>query len=375
MKFSTMRHRFPAQFASPGICLPGALALALTLAACQPDANTATGDTVATAEPAIIDEAFTTPGDTLDNIDSPTVWHGPNGQNWVMSTAKSTHVILVNDASTGAELRRVGGEGTADGQLTRPNGVAMLGDILLVTERDNRRVQGFHLPDFTPVGTFGETELRKPYGIAVHPEGDGNHLVFITDNYETPEETIPPDNQLYERVKKYRVSVEGGRLRAQFVRSFGDTVGDGVLRKVESIMTDGANNRVLIAEELEGDSHIKVYDLDGRFTGELMGRGLFPQEAEGIALYACGTDAGYWISTDQGEEVNTFHVFDRMSLAHIGSFRGRTTHTTDGIWLTQQSFGPFPSGAIYAAHGDMAVSALSWQAIAAALDLRSDCRG
>ena len=72
---------------------------------------------------------------------------------------------------------------------------------------------------------------------------------------------------------------------------------------------------------------------------------------------------------------DTFHVFDRTSLAHLGSFRGNTTLNTDGIALTQRSYGDFPSGAFFAVHDDGNVAAFSWAAIADALKLRKDCPG
>lgn len=94
---------------------------------------------------------------------------------------------------------------------------------------------------------------------------------------------------------------------------------------------------------------------------------------EGIALYQCGNGAGYWIVTDQGETVNTFHVLDRSSFEHVGSFTGAQTRLTDGVALTQERFGPFPAGVFYASHQDGAVSAFSWHDIAAALRLRTGC--
>jgi 3-phytase len=146
-----------------------------------------------------------------------------------------------------------------------------------------------------------------------------------------------------------------------------------VLRVVESIAVDAPWDRLLIAEELESASHIKVYTLDGKFTGRIIDSGLFPHQAEGIILYACGDRAGYWLATDQDLTVNTFHVFDRQTLAHLGSFRGAATRNTDGIALTQRAFADFPNGAFYAVHDDGNVAAFSWAAIADALNLRKDC--
>jgi 3-phytase len=324
--------------------------------------------------PARLTESWQTERDTLDNIDSPAVWHGPDGQHWLLSTAKTTDVLVVNDAATGKELRRVGGSGTALGKLERPNGIFVIDDLALVVERDNHRVQVFRLPGFTSLGVFGDSLLRKPYGLTVYPSAEpGGYVVYVTDNYEMADESVPPDSLLGQRVRQFRIAVAAAGLQAEPVAAFGDTSGPGVLKVVESIAADVPHNRLLIAEELETASHIKVYTLDGKFTGQIMDAGLFPHQAEGIILYACGDTAGYWVTTDQSLEVNTFHVFDRQSLAHVGSFQGAATLNTDGIALTQRGFGEFPSGAFYAVHNDGNVAAFSWAAIADALKLRKDC--
>ncbi len=364
---------------SSATCLAAALLVGLGASACEPKTNAAVsksstpGSDTIRVRVAEVRETFITPFDSADNVDGPAVWHGPNGQHWLLSSAKTTDVVLVNDAATGAAIRRVGGSGTAAGTLARPNGVAVVGDVLLVVERDNHRVQGFRLPDLTSLGTFGGAVLRLPYGIGWYAERPGTYMVYVTDNYEAADESVPPDRELGQRVKQFRVAIGSGGMRAEHVRSFGDTVGAGVLRVVESIMPDAVHNHLLIAEETETDSYIKVYDLEGRFTGRVFGRGHFPQQAEGLALYACGDTAGYWIATDQGDSTNTYHVFDRMSFAHVAAFSGERTRRTDGVALTQTGFGPFPAGAFYASHLDGSIGALSWANIAKALQLRSDC--
>ena len=325
-------------------------------------------------EPARLTEAWQTERDTLDNIDSPAVWHGPDGEHWLLSTAKTTDVLVVNDAATGKELRRVGGPGTALGKMERPNGIVVIDDLVMVVERDNHRVQVFHLPAFAPAGVFGESVLKLPYGIAAYPSAEpGSYVVYVTDNYEMADESVPPDSLLGTRVRQFHVALDANGLKAESTAAFGDTSGAGVLKVVESIAADPPNNRLLIAEELETASHIKVYTLDGKFTGQTLDSGLFPNQAEGIILYACGDTAGYWVTTDQGMTSNTFHVFDRQSLAHLGSFQGAATLNTDGIALTQRGFADFRSGAFYAVHNDGNVAAFSWAAIADALSLRKDC--
>lgn len=348
----------------------GAAVIGGWTAGCAPAMRPAT---VPVSAPVTVAEAFTTPRDTLDNIDSPAVWHGPEGQHWLLSTAKTGDVIVISDAATGRTLRRVSGPGTAVGQMERPNGIAVIDDLAFVVERDNHRVQVFRLPAFQPVGMYGADDLTLPYGLAVVPNGAGAYITWVTDNYEQADESIPPDAELGRRVRQYRVRVSGGGLRAEPVRAFGATGGAGTLRVVESIAADPANGRLLVAEENPGESALKVYALDGRFLGPVIPPAFFPSQAEGIALYACGARDGYWIATDQSHEANTFHVFDRRTLAHLGSFRGPTVRNTDGVALTQVGFGPFEAGAFYAVHDDGNVAAFSWSAIADALGLRSDC--
>ena len=348
------------------------LLITSVVSGCAERAATPAIDLVVT-DTARVTEVFITTPIPADNIDSPAIYHGADGTHWVIATAKSTHQLVVFDAITGAEVRRVGREGSGAGEFLRPNGIQVLDDsLLLVVERDNRRVQGFRMPGFEPIGSFGTEVLRKPYGLSAFREGE-RYRLYVTDNYETPEEGVPPLAELGERVKWFHVTINDGLMQGQFGGSFGDTTAAGAIQVTESILADPANDRLLIAEELEVDSYLKVYTLDGQFTGEAVGRGLFPQQAEGIALYTCGERDGYWIATDQGPEVNTFHLFDRMSLAHVASFAAARTNTTDGIVLTQRAFGPFSAGAFYMAHSDAAVSALAWADIATSTGVRQDC--
>lgn len=320
-----------------------------------------------------IRESWQTVRDTLLDIDSPAVWHGPGGEHWLLVTAKAGDVIRVHDASTGQLVRDVGVRGSGRGEYIRPNGVALHGDLLWVVERDGRRVQVLRLPEFTPLGVYGVGDLVKPYGVTVVQRADGVYRSWITDSYELVEDSVPPDSALGRRIREYEVRVDGTRATAQLVRTFGDTAGPGVLRVVESIMADAANDRLMIAEELEGRSQLKAYTLDGRFTGDTVPQRFFPNQAEGIVLYACGDTAGYWIATDQGKVVNTYHLFDRTTLAHVGSFGSPTILNTDGIALTQRAFPGFPAGALFAVHDDGGVAAISWATIAEAVGVRQDC--
>ncbi|ACF13745.1 putative phytase precursor [Chloroherpeton thalassium ATCC 35110] len=319
-----------------------------------------------------IKEDFLTKRNEQDNVDSPAIWNHSESENWIISTAKETDVLLVNDAATGNIIKRVGQSGQKLGEFKRPNGVAVIDDLALVVERDNQRVQLFALPDFKPLELIGADNLKRPYGLTVFASAPNTYELYVTDNYETPDEKLPPANELGERVHHYQFSVENGKVTYKLAGVFGDTAGAGVLKTVESIYADPANNTLLVADEHDSEHDLKVYTLDGKFTGTIIGKGIFKQEPEGIALYAADDSTGYWIATDQDYKANTFHIFDRKTFAHLGAFLGEITANTDGVALSQYAFGPFKNGAFYAVHDDGNVAAFSWQTIADSLGLRTD---
>lgn len=323
----------------------------------------------------VIAEAWVSAVDTLDNVDGPGIWFSDSGPR-VIASAKATDVLIIYDAVSGESLRRVAGPGTRRGRLERPNGVLVLGDsVLLVVERDNRRVQAFALPRFESLGSFGDRELLLPYGLAAYQPSGSIWRVYVTDNYEEPEDSVPRLPRLDRRVKWYDVSFTRSGLVSRFGGAFGDTTAAGAIRIIESIQLDPILGRIVIAEEDERATQVKEYTLDGRFTGRTFGLGRFTQQAEGIALFACSDSSGYWVTTDQGPAVNTFHLFDRRTLEHVGAFRGKVTNTTDGVALTQRAVGPFPSGVFFASHFDAAISAFDWREIAAATGARAECPG
>jgi 3-phytase len=323
-----------------------------------------------------INETFLTPLTPDDNVDSPASWTAPDGQSWLIATAKSTHRLLVYRGDTGELLRTVGEQGTAPGQFDRPNGVFVIDNLVLAVERDNRRVQVLRLPEFTPLGSFGETELQQPYGLWLRRSESG-YEVLVSDAFMDPsdEDTVPPLDQLDRRFQRYRFEVQGEVLQARLLGSFGATDTAGAIRIPESLWGDEAHDRLLISEEDQADgTRIKQYRLsDFGYAGADLGADLFRAQAEGIALYACTDGSGWWIATDQYKDRSLFHVFERASLAHRGSFAGAVVANTDGVWLDQTASARFPQGAFYAVHDDQGVGAFDWRDIASALGLEG-CR-
>ncbi len=323
----------------------------------------------------VVPEAFITPATPAENVDSPASWRTADGRRWLIATAKDTHRLVVYDGSTGKRLRTVSGPGTELGQLQRPNGIAVIDDLVLVVERDNRRVQVFQLPDFNPLLLFGAEQLKQPYGLWVRPQKDA-YEVIVSDNYMSlqDEDTPPPLAELGQRFKRYHLQRAEGGWKANLVGTFGDTGAAGAIRIAESVSGDAANDRLLLAEEdVTVGTRLREYGLDGTYRGRDIGADLFKAQAEGMALARCAGGSGYWIATDQFKDRSVFHVFDRMTLAYKGAFAGNKTANTDGVWLDQSADARFPQGAFYAVDDDQAVAAFDWRDIARALSL-PECR-
>lgn len=357
-------------------CLIGGLCAAL-LAACSTaplHTSTPPAPPPKTAADAIVPEAWVSepvPGDELDSL---VAWPTEQGQVWLIATAKATHHLAVYDADTGQRLRTVGGPGTAVGQFNRPNGIAVFGDLLFVAERDNHRVQAFRLPEFAPLGAFGADVLRSPYGLWVHETAPGELELLVTDSFmaDFRTMTLPPMAELAGRVKRFRVSVEdGGKLETALLGQFGDTDAAGALRMVESIAGDPTHARLLIAEEdRRVGSTLRDYSLAGQYRGHSLPT--FDADAEGIALWACSAEDGYWVAVDQLTPTR-FRVFDRATLAPAGVFSGRVTANTDGETVYAMPTPRFPAGALFALHNDVSLAAFDLRDIGRALKLREDC--
>ena len=307
------------------------------------------------------------------DVDSLAFWAGPEGPPWLLVTQKDLSYILVLDATTGELLKRVGGMGDEPGQFNRPNGIAVIDDLVLTVERDADRVRVLRLPDFEPLGSFGEDLLQFPYGVAVDRVGEW-YEAFVTDSYDSFADKPLDPEVAANRVRHYRFRPTPAGLEVELVRSFGEPAGDGALYRVESMAIDRPLDRLYVADELRLD--IKVYSLEGEFL-ETFGDGQHYYEPEGVLLLSCGPEEaqdGYVITADQTEPTR-FLVWDRQSLGPRGAFTGEPTiEVTDGIAFVPTDDESEAAGLFYATHHDVQVVAYRWADIAEAMDLLTDCR-
>ena len=202
-----------------------------------------------------------------------------------------------------------------------PNGVTTINDqFVLVTERDNKQVAVFNSSmDF--LGTFGNDELRSPYGITFYKQGDNSYKVLVTDSYEY-------NNPREDRILSWDFTIENGK----FSVGPATVLGNPTLYQVESIQADKYYQTLLVAEEMK--EHHKVMALD-LMTGEVIKEDLgnFDRgnDPEGIALVINKDNSGYWICTEQSKTDNRFHLYDRKTLEYKTTMYLDNVAYTDGI--------------------------------------------
>lgn len=318
------------------------------------------------ADPVMVAERWVSAADTAWNLDTPAVWTGEDGS-VVLTTGKASHTLHVFDAATGEAQPAVGSPGEEPGQFRRPNGIAVLDDLVFVVERDNGRVQVLRMPGGEPVATFGESELEYPYGIAI--VGDlPEPTIWVTDDYEVPAGAEPDVSR---RIHRFDLELDGAQLTVRDHVALGGAAPAGTLSVVETIWADPAAELLLVADEAQ-KSYLG-FDYHGAPTGAVLGLGRIAGDPEGLALVSCPAGSGYWIATDQRDAVSLFHVFGRRDFSFLGTFRGAVTANTDGVVFASGTVAGFGGPAFFAVHDDQAVAAFAWNDVAQALGLEEGC--
>jgi len=202
-----------------------------------------------------------------------------------------------------------------------PNGVTTINDqFVLVTERDNKQVAVFNSSmDF--LGTFGNDELRSPYGITFYKQEEGLYKVLVTDSYEY-------NNPREDRILTWDFTIDN----ESFNVSSATVLGNPTLYQVESIYADQHYQTLLVAEEMQ--EHHKVMALDlmtGEVKKEDLGNFNRGNDPEGIALVINKDNNGYWICTEQSKTDNRFHLYDRKTLEYMTTMYLDNVSYTDGI--------------------------------------------
>ncbi len=304
-----------------------------------------------------IPTVWTSSGVEYANTDSLAACQRSDGQHLLFATAKDGHRLDVFDAGDGTFLQSVGEPGMGPGQFMRPNGVVAVTfekdkpgvsgptrTMILVIERDGHRVQAIDPDTFKPAGIFGTNELKRPYGGAVSYRDNGIYL-YVTET------GVPKPHT----VRVYRLTLRDGQVDGKLLRTFGEDKGPGIIGEAESIAIDDKAEHVYLCDE--ASKSVKVYSLNGKFTGTTFGANLIAGDPEGIGLLDT-REGQYVLVTDQRSTITYWHAFDREAHKYVCTLTGAPRiANTDGICIYNAEFGPFSEGALYAVNDDADVRA------------------
>jgi 3-phytase len=281
------------------------------------------------------------------NVDDPCFWANPQApsESLLFVTAKDSNLVEVFRAVDGTPVGEITG-------FKRPNNCRVEGNLLLTTDVGVPEVTIHHLPDLTPLGSFG-TDMSSPQGIDVLTTPEGRAHAFVTDSFDASVHVYDLESR-------------------ELVRTFATGFGDGV----EPILADDQHQRIFVARgEKEDTRGIGVFTPEGALIREF-GGAIFAADTEGLAIYACGA-GGYVLAADQNRTASEIEVFDRESLTHLGTFRlrnaaGEATGATDGISILQLPLPGFAGGLLAMGDGSTTsdeMDVVGWDRIAAVMGL------
>lgn len=238
----------------------------------------------------------------------------------LLVTDKRRMLLHVLNPLTGKLIRTVGEKGTGELQFDQPNGIAVDDQgRIFVTEQTNRRVQVLNR-DYSFAGFIGGPgtgagQFDKPMGIAA----DATGRIYVTD----------------ENLNKVSVfdRVAGTRVSWQFKFEFANS-GAGKIDHAESITIDRSRQRIYLSDE--GQLHVKVYDLTGKFLqtfasgGTGLGQFSSSGQPEGVAV-----DENHYIyvNDEGGARINVYQP-DFTPVAAIQSTN--LFKSPDGVHLSEK---------------------------------------
>lgn len=240
--------------------------------------------------------------------------------------------------------------------MGEPIGLAAHDSVLFVVERSNHRVQAFRLPGFEPIGVFGAEELIAPEWITLLRQGRFIDA-YVSDRADQVEDTAPAS-----RIRIFRVTLSANQIAAGLMRTFGADAGLG---GIHSLAIDSAQGRLLVADRIAG---VVAFTLGGDIAGLNIPRDVFAGAAVGLALRTCGRESGYWFASDTA---NSFHVFDRETLAPVTRFWGRTLAPTAALSFDNEV--DAATSNLIGVHSRSGVGAIAWPVMADSIPALRGC--
>lgn len=263
------------------------------------------------AEDALRPSAITQP--TPNDTDDPAIWIHP--------TDASKSLIVGTDKEDGGGLYVYDLDGKIVNKfigMQRPNNVdiayglfikGVKTDIAVTTERNEKRLRVFSLPDLKPIdnggipifeGEMGE-EQRDGMGIALYTKNQG--LPTSEIHAVVGRKTGPSGTYLWQ----YKLSADAsGVVTGEVIRKFGNYSG---IKEIEAIAVDNELGYIYYSDEGAG---VRKYYADpekGNKELAFFAQNDAKRDHEGIAIYKTDKTKGYILVSNQ--QNNTFLIYKR----------------------------------------------------------------
>jgi 3-phytase len=258
-------------------------------------------------------------------------------------------------------------------------------DIVAATNRTSDSIDFFTIdPNTRSLAAAGSIDVGAtsgladdfddPYGIALYRSPrTGSFYAFISEKSGDG------------LIGQFELTAASGQIGGSLVRTWKADDGRGT-HLTEGLVVDDHNEHLFVGEETTAIYRYGAEPTDGttpadRVTVDTMEKlgGHLVADVEGLALFQTISGAGYLLASSQGN--SEFAIYDRQSLAYLGSFDLRAVsgfvNRADGIDVLSTGLGShFPSGIFVAQHDDQ-YALTSWdevvtQAASAGIKLARD---
>ena len=289
-----------------------------------------------------------------ENVDSPWFWEAPDPEETLLFvTAKDNHLVEIWKFPFTNHEQEPLADPEFKGSSVNGVGVDQETDRLYVVGGgDPGSVFVYELPSLKRTMRFtnslGDVTNEPNFGI-LHREGEPT-LVYISSGAPREEAIISIHH------------ADTGKQVGMWHQP----------NEVEALCVDPYHGIVYVPDENDR-AGVHAYHPDGKpylkNGTNLLGKGLFESDAEGITYYAmegvgeADDGTGFLIVSDQLDDQTQFEVFDRITWEHLGTLLLQGVANTDGVASTQQPLPGYPLGIFAAVDDDEAVVGIGWDKV------------
>lgn len=223
---------------------------------------------------------------------------------WLLATdsvADKIHIYQANDATF---LKSFGTSGAHPFELSEPNYLTLIDNIVFIGEQKNHRIQIVLLPEFTFLGFLGDNILKSPSSITAIQLTPKEYLIYILDQESATENTTYYLHQFHLQWKEQS-------LVSEWIDK----------KKLERppffIAADSQNQQLIIAQkesEKKSTGILEIYSLQNEHLFSMPFTSSKGQTGA-VTLVPTSDNHGYWIILGKD---GTCSVYERIRFQDYG---------------------------------------------------------